>query len=279
MDSIKKVFLLISIGLHFLSFSQPNAFEVKVEGKGEPILLFPGFACPAEVYSDLVSELSKNYECHSFTFAGFGDVPPIKIPWLPIIKEAISSYILNEQLKSPTIIGHSLGGTLGLWLASENNHTFNKIIVIDALPSIGALMIPDFNSSTMSYDNPYNNQILNLDAEAFGKMAQEMANGMTLNEKKKSVIKDWMIQTDRKTYVYGYTDLLKLDLRQDISKIKTSVLILAATEPYGIEIIKQNYSNQYQNLDKYNIKFAENSAHFIMFDRPQWLVETIKSEL
>lgn len=269
------VFLCICIKLT----AQSEAFTVTVKGKRAPVLLFPGFTCPAEVWDGIIDTLSKKHQCHVFTFAGFGSVPPIEIPWLPKIKEAVSSYISEQELDNPTIIGHSLGGTLGLWIASENNHTFKKIIVIDALASTGAMMMPNFNAESITYDNPYSQQLLKMDEKSFKVMASQMAQGMTLNENKRNLIVKWIIDSDRKTYVHGYTDLLKLDLREDLAKIKTPITILAATEPYGLEMVKQTYAKQYEKLSDYNIKFAKNSAHFIMFDQPAWLIEAINAEL
>lgn len=226
----------------------------------------------------IVKELSKTNECHIFTFAGFGDVKPIETPWLIKIKEEVENYISKKELQKATLIGHSLGGTLGLWLAIDDNE-FKKVIVVDALPSTGALMVPNFKSENIVYDNPYNKQLLEMDAKSFEKMASQMATGMALNKSKHSQIKEWILQADRKTYVYGYTDLLKLDIRAEISKIKTPVTILAATEPFGEEAVKKTYSDQYKSLEKYQIKYAQASAHFIMYDQPVWLLNEIKLEL
>lgn len=279
MKLIKKLVLIVLILSAFPLVAQENAFQVEIIGNGEPVLLFPGFTCTGEVWKDVVTELSKANECHVFTFAGFGKVAPIGKPWLPKIKERIEAYISSKNLKNVTIIGHSLGGTLALWLASEDKSKLKKIIVVDALPSIGALMMPNFNSDNISYDNPYSNQILQMNAKDFEKMANQFASGMSLNKKKQATIKKWIIEADRETYVHGYTDLLKLDLREDISRITTSVSILAATQPYGKENVKVNFEKQYKNLKDYIIKYADDSAHFIMYDQPEWFLNTIKAEL
>lgn len=279
MKTIKSI-LLMAIGVISLSLSAQNkAFEVAISGTGEPILFFPGFTCPGEVWEDIVYELSKTNECHVFTFAGFGNVPAIEKPWLPKIKDGISQYIAEKHLQKATIVGHSLGGTLGLWLASKATFDFNKIIVVDALPSTGALMIPDFDSESIVYDNPFNQTLLDMDAKSFEVMASQMASGMVLNKDKHEQLKSWILNTDRETYVYGYTDLLKLDLREVLSKITAPVTILAATQPYGEENVKQTYIEQYKNLDKYTIKYAAESAHFIMYDQPNWLLINIVEEL
>lgn len=278
MIPIKKL-LSFSFLIITLSLNAQQTFEVIVKGKGQPILFFPGFACTGEVWDTTVVELSKNYECHIFTFAGFGGVAPIEKPWLPKIKEGIIEYVTEQELKNPIIIGHSLGGALGLWLTTEENNPYSKLIVVDALPSTGALLIPNFKSENMVYDNPWNTQMLEMDTGAFEKMAMQMANGMILNTEKQSQIKDWVLQSDRETYVYGYTDLLKLDLREDIAKIKIPVTVLAATHPYGIEMAKQTYEGQYKNLETYKIEYAEGSAHFIMYDKPEWFLTQIAEHL
>ena len=266
--------LVLSLNLH-----AQKEFEVSISGNGQPVLLFPGFTCTGEVYKDLVGELSKNHTVYNFTFAGFGDVPPIETPWLPKIKEALESYIAKNHLEKSIIIGHSMGGTLGLWLASDNPDLFSKLIVIDALPAMGALMIADYDSKNIEYDTPYNHQMLEMDDADFATMAKQMSANMSQNTEKQQELTDWMINSDRKTYVYGYTDLLKLDLRPALSKIKIPVTILAATEPYGQDMVEKNYGEQYQNLDGYSIYVAEGSSHFIMYDKPEWFLSQIKSAL
>ncbi len=275
MKTIRRILMLSILLATFYSTAQDYPFEVSVKGEGQPILLFPGFTCTGEVWEATVVELSKNYQCHIFTFAGFGEVPAIDKPWLSKIKEGIEGYVKNQNLKSPIVLGHSLGGTLGLWLATEKGHFFSKIIVVDALPATGALMIPNFDSEALAYESPWNKQMLAMDTKAFEAMAQQMASGMTLNKEKQELVKRWMLQADRETYVYGYTDLLKLDLRQDIAKIDIPVSILAATHPYGLEMVKNTYATQYANLGNYKIEFAEGAAHFIMYDNPSWFQEKL----
>lgn len=167
----------------------------------------------------------------------------------------------------------------GLWLASDNPDLFSKLIIIDVLSVMGALMIPDYDSKNIEYDTLYNQQMFEMNAVDFETMAKQMAANMTQNTEKHQQLTDWIIKADRKTFVYGYTDLLKLDLRLALPKIKIPVIILAATEPYGQDTVKKNYGEQYQNLDGYSIYIAEGSSYFIMYDNPEWFLSQIKSAL
>lgn len=258
--------------------AQSPAFKVEVVGKGQPILLFPGFACTGDIWKETTRELAKKYECHVFTFAGFGGVPPIEKPWLPKIKEQVLDYVKSRQLKNSIIIGHSLGGTLGLWLASAETNLFQKIIAVDALPSSGALMVPNYKAEDMVYDNPYSKQLLQMDSSSFRAMAKQMVSFMVLKKEKQDDIINWMMMADRKTYVYGYIDLLKLDLRQDIAKITIPVVILAATHP-DKKIIENTYNTQYQQLTHKAFHYADQSAHFVMLDQPEWFLSKLKENL
>ena len=278
MKTIKFLLFGLLILTSFLITAQDKTFEVEVTGEGEPILLFPGFTCTGDVWEATVAELSKDYECHVFTFAGFGDVPAIEKPWLPKIKDGVVNYISEKQLENAVLIGHSLGGALALWMAADVN-SYKELIIVDALPSTGALMMPNFKSEDMVYDSPYNKQLLAMHDTDFEAMVQQMANSMTKEQSNQERIKDWMIQADRETYVYGYTDLLKLDLREDLAKINTPVTILSATEPYGLEMAKSTYGQQYNALEEYTIEFANGSSHFIMYDQPQWFIENLKNAL
>lgn len=267
--------LFLSASIFVLNAQQPP-FKVEIVGQGDPILLFPGFTCTGEVWADTADQLKKTHECHIFTFAGFGDVPAVERPWLSKIKIGIENYIEKNKLSKPALLGHSVGGTLALWLAADRPDNYGRLVLVDAIPATAAIMMPNIKSEDMTYDNPYNEQLLNMNAAQFKAMAIQMTAGMTLNEEKRDQLVKWITMADRKTYVYGFTDLLKLDLRDQLDKIKTPVTILAATQPYGKETVVKNYKDQYANLAEYKIFFAENAAHFIMYDRPAWFSEKIK---
>ena len=254
-------------------FSQ-TSFKVIVKGKGNPVMLFPGFGCTGQVWDETVAQVSKTHKCYIFTFAGFGDAPAIKSPWFATIKSDLEKYIIENKLKRSILIGHSIGGTLSLWLASSHPEWFEKIILVDALPASAALMIPNYKGEVIPYDNLQSKNMLNMSDADFQNSNNQSVQYMCNNKEKQKLIASWMNQSDRKTYVYGYIDMLNLDLRHDISKIKTPVTILAATNP-SLEIVTKTYKDQYKNLPAINILYAKNSAHFVMFDQPEWFLKQI----
>jgi len=273
------LFLAVFFSLTIQAQIKNQPIHVKVTGNGNPVMLIPGFTVPGEGWDTVVNQLAKNYECHVVTLAGFGGKEPIDFPWLPQVNKALESYINQNKLTNLTVIGHSLGGTIATWLASRENSRIKKIVLVDALPAAGALMMPDFNADNLVYDNPYSKQQLSMSETEFEQMATGMAQGMSLNPEAQEKIKNWIISADRKTYVYGYTDYLKLDLRKDLKNIAIPVTIIAADKPYGKEMVTQTYQNQYANLAKYDLIIADNSAHFVMFDQAEWFLEQIQQIL
>lgn len=275
------VLLILSTFFSFTFQVEDTAkpIHVEVSGNGNPIIFIPGFTVPGEVWNPVVKELEKTYECHVVTLAGFGGKAPIEFPWLPKVNDALQDYISTNNLENATIIGHSLGGTIAAWLASRENSKVSNIIIVDALPAAGALMIPDFNPDNLAYDSPYNNQQLAMDDTQFEQMATMMSQGMSVNKEAQEDIKTWILKADRKTYVYGYTDYLKLDLREDLKNIDIPTTIIAATKPFGKDVVTKNYQDQYANLKDYNFILAEDAAHFVMLDQPEWFLNTIKTVL
>lgn len=278
---MKSILLGIIILSSFTAYAQPTnpPIHVNIKGKGKPVMLIPGFTVPGESWNTTVAQLEKNYECHIITLAGFGGKEPIDFPWLSSINEALETYIEQEQLTDLAIIGHSLGGTIATWLASRNQNNIERIILVDALPAAGAIMIPDFNPDNLAYDSPFNNQQLSMNNNDFEQMAVAMSKAMSTNTAAQLMIKDWIIQSDRKTYVYGYTDYLKLDMREQLRKIRIPVTIIAAEKPFGKEMVMKTYRSQYSNLSHYNLIIADNAAHFVMFDKPEWFIEQVQQVL
>ncbi|WP_194851548.1 alpha/beta fold hydrolase [Nonlabens antarcticus] len=276
MKTISKILFTIFIACTAISNAQNNPIEVTVTGDGAPIILLSGFATNGnEVWQTTVDELSKTHKCHVINYAGFAGMKPIEFPWLPKVLTNIEDYIKEKQLKKPVIIGHSLGGTLGIKLASNPDLNISRLLIVDALPATGALLFPDFKPETLQYESPYNQQMLGMDEAAFAQMAMGMAAGMTSNTIGQEQIIKWMKTTDRKTFVYAYTDYLKFDMREGLKQINIPVTILGAGKPYGEEMAKANYTKQYQNLSDYNLVMNADSAHFIMMDQPKWFMEQL----
>jgi pimeloyl-ACP methyl ester carboxylesterase len=268
----KLIFLLAMYAAGASAHAQLKAIDVQITGSGTPVLFLPGFSCPGSVWDETVAQLPVGFQAHQVTYAGFGGVAPIPMPWYESLKSDLKAYIISKNLQNVTVIGHSMGGNLATELAAEMPDRVTKLLLVDAIPCMREIMMPGVSAEQITYESPYSTQMLQMDEAAMKKNSKMMGSNMTMDEKNVEKIVSYAVQSDRKTYVYGYIDLLKLDLRDALPNIKADVLILAAPFPTK-EVVQPNYEKQYANLAKKEIVFASNSKHFIMFDQPTWFYE------
>jgi len=275
---IKSNIVLMLIFVISISFGQEKAIKVEVLGKGDPVLFLPGFITPGSVWKETVQHLTTKNENHLFSYAGFNGIAPIEMPWYENVKNAIFKYIEKKDLKNIRIIGHSMGGNLAVDIAAKFPKRVKKMIVVDALACMREVTMPGVAAINLQYESPYNKNLLNMNTKQFKGMASNMASYMTTDREKSAVLTKWILEADRKTYVYGYTDLLKLDLRDKLGAVKTKTLILGASFP-NVDAAKANFVKQYANLPNKTIEMAADSKHFIMFDQPTWFYAKVNAFL
>lgn len=109
--SIRCFLPIVMLLTGWTSIGAASSFEVKVFGKGIPMILIPGIACSGDVWKSTVVQYQDRYECHVITLAGFAGVPPEQSDWfLDQVKNDLIFYIKEKHLQKPVIVGHALGG-------------------------------------------------------------------------------------------------------------------------------------------------------------------------
>ncbi len=272
--------LLVAILILFVPFlvarAQSKAIHIEKFGKGQSIVFLPGFITPGTVWNETVGNLKGKYQVHLVSYAGFNGLAPIPMPWYETIKNHLIAYVKENKLKNVRLVGHSMGGGLALELAAALGDRVSAIVLVDALACFREVMMPGVPASSLQYESKYNQQMLQASDEAFAQTAGMMAQGMTTVPDKQAQIKSWILQADRKTYVYGYTDLLKADARPLLASIQAPVLILGAPFP-SKDAVLPNFEKQFADLKKKRIEIAPAGRHYIMFDEPQWFYDQLNA--
>ena len=60
-----------------------------------------------------------------------------------------------------------MGGNLPVDIAAELPGRISKIVIVDALPCMLELMMPNVPAESIQYESPYNTQLLEMDEEQF----------------------------------------------------------------------------------------------------------------
>ena len=133
----------------------PAVFEssrivVESRGRGPDVILIPGLASTADVWSRAASRLDDNHRVHLVSIRGFGDVPArtnADGALIAPVAGEIERYIEQANLIRPALVGHSMGGLVALKIASDRRQEIGRVMVVDAAPFFPALISPTARSS------------------------------------------------------------------------------------------------------------------------------------
>ena len=111
----------------------------EASGSGKPVLLIHGFGNSIYVWRHLVPELEKQNQVIAIDLKGFGDSPKPADDRYSVYEQArlIHDYVVENDLKDVTIVGHSLGGGIALvaslYLQQSNPGRQRGLVLIDSI--------------------------------------------------------------------------------------------------------------------------------------------------
>lgn len=257
-------------------------FVTQVSGTGKAVILIPGLMSDSQVWDQLAVTLSKTYQVHLINIAGFGRTPAVATPSLIGAKQQLLAYIDQQQLIKPGIIGHSLGGFMGFWLASVAPANIGPVISVDGLPFIGPVFTRTNQTTT---------QDLAAQAQQIKAMYKTMSQQQLSDQSRYSLsiqassaaskekVMAMVQSSDPKTVGQAIYTLMSHDLRQEIANITSAVLLLGASGGFSTDqqktAIRTIYLEQLQALPSAELQMNSKARHFIMFDDPSWLEQQI----
>lgn len=249
---------------------------VTVEGSGPDVILIPGLTSHPRIWSSTVKAVS-GYRYHLIQVAGFAGAPnkgntsgTVAAP----VAEEIARYIAEAGLNQPAVIGHSMGGTIGLMLAARHPLTISRLMVVDMLPFMGSMFGPPGVTAEMV--RPIADTILLKMRMAVGdariKQIEAVIRGMINNEAERPAAVADRLNSDTDLVARAFHELVVTDLRPELSRIVVPVTVLYVAQrnaPFTPEQFEAFYKTSYTNLKGATLMRIPNSAHFIMFDAPE----------
>lgn len=270
-------------GHHHADFAS-DRIHVRVDGEagGRDIILIPGLSSSPEVWQGTVDHLGAGWRVHRIHVQGFAGAPaegnaqtgatptPVAAP----VAEEIARYIAEQGLEKPAVVGHSMGGTIGLMLAARHPDSVGKLMVVDMIPFMGAMFAPP--GTTAEAVTPVADQIYaaqaNSPREAYVAQATTAITGMINTESRREEALEDMRTSDQKVSAAAFRELVTTDLRPELAKITapTEVLYVKFNDPRMTpQITDAIYQMSYAGLPGVKLKRIDDSAHFIMFDQSQ----------
>ncbi|NJC34834.1 pimeloyl-ACP methyl ester carboxylesterase [Sphingomonas jejuensis] len=114
-----------------------NRMSVEVRGTGPDVILIHGLGGSRSVWDGLVAAVP-GHRYHRVQINGFGGTAPGANADGPVagpVAAEIARYIQVQRLVQPAVIGHSMGGIIGLMLATRVPAAVGRLMVVDILPA------------------------------------------------------------------------------------------------------------------------------------------------
>ena len=256
---------------------ESGRFHVRVDGPDRPVgdvILIPGLSSSPEVWDRLTDELKGRYRVHRIHVQGFAGAPaednatgPVSAP----VAEDLARYIAEQGLEKPAVIGHSMGGTIGMMLAARHPDSVGKLMVVDMVPFMGAMFGQPGTNPTAESVAPVADMIhqgmANSSREQWLAESAQAITGMINTESERA----GPLEAATFWSVAAMRELIVTDLRPELASITapTTVLYVKFNDPRMTpEITDGIYSASFANLPSAELKRIDDSAHFIMLDQP-----------
>ena len=263
--------------------------SMTVEGSGSDVVLIPGLNSSPRVWREMMAALP-GHRYHLVKVSGFAGAAPganveglVAAPVAEEIAAYIDKNIVGKKPGKPAVIGHSMGGTIGLMLAARHPEAVDKLMVVDMVPFLGALFGPA--GTTAASITPMADGILAgmraAEPEARRTRAIGTINSMVATEAMRpGAIEDSLTSTPDVS-ARAYHELVVTDLRPELVNIKAPLTVLYIA-PKGFLTAEQAdaaYTAAYANVKGARLKRVDDSAHFLMWDQPKLFQAEVKTFL
>ncbi len=252
-----------------------DRITVATQGAGPDVILIPGLTSSPEVWATTADALDDRYRVHLVHVNGFaGRAPganaegPVSAP----VAEEIARYIRENNLRQPAVIGHSMGGTIGMMLAARHPDSVGKLMVVDMFPWMGAMFGPP--GSTADSVRPIADQIRNQWAAApdgqVSPFVEQMVSSMVRTEGARPMVLGHTRASSNDVAANAFHELIVTDLRAELPNIRAPMTVLYVAPP-NLPMPAAQYEGymraSYTNVPSTRIVKIDDSYHFIMIDQ------------
>lgn len=249
-----------------------DRFSDEIVGQGPDLVLIPGLASSRDTWKATAERLKDHYRVHLIQVAGFAGEParanaqgPVLVP----TAEAIDAYLVEQHLAPAVVIGHSLGGTMILYLAEHHGGDLKKALIVDAAPFYPiALFGPN---ASVAQTTPIADAIRSGKSKMSDAQRAKLMAGMATSQSDRDMIIGWSNASDPSVVANALADDMTLDLHPSLPVITTPITIIYPDyAPVGTPkgAVDRMYHLTYTGAKTVTFVPVENSLHFVMLDQP-----------
>ena len=252
-----------------------DRFSDEVIGQGPDLVFIPGLSSSRATWKATAERLKGRYRLHLIQVAGFAGEPAranasgeVVIP----TAEAIDAYLVAQKLSPATVVGHSLGGTMLLYLAQKHPEHLRALFIVDALPFLGGMRDPNATADSVRPQAERMRDAMLAGGQPTAAQLEPQMRGMSKDPASRQTIAEWGAASDRTVVARAYYEDMILDLRPGLAAIRTpTVLLHPDNTPLGVPAgtMETVYRGLYAPAPAIAVKIAADSQHFVMLDQPE----------
>jgi pimeloyl-ACP methyl ester carboxylesterase len=186
------------------------------------------------------------------------------------VVEELGAYISAQKLGKPAIVGHSMGGLLGLMLAAKHPERVGKLLVVDALPFYSLLMGPTATAEAVKpRAAQMHDALVAMPASSYEAQVGRSLAMLAKDEKARPALLAAALASDRKVAAKAIYEVMTTDMRGSLGQIRAPITVAYATNAFAPDaMVGQLYRSGYAAASNARLVQVEDSYHFIMTDQP-----------
>ncbi|HZV85852.1 MAG TPA: alpha/beta hydrolase [Brevundimonas sp.] len=260
-----------------------SRIAVTTRGRGPDVILIPGLASTAEVWTGLAGQLQGRRRLHLVSVRGFGDLSPqanAEGAVMAGVAAEVRRYISEQRLDRPALIGHSMGGQVGLRVAADGGTRIGRVMTVDSSPFFPALISPGATVRDVEPIAQVAYQALQfLGDNALKTRGRSM--GLELGGAADAVFQSMGWQGgDRRVLAQALYEVMTVDLRRRLPDITAPVTVVygwsaddASPRARADSLFRGAYASLRRTATFERIEGAE---HMVMIDQPRRFLAAVE---
>lgn len=256
------------------SFSSER-IGVTVRGEGPDVVLIPGLSSSPEVWDSTIAALPgyRYHLVHVSGFAGRAAGANASGPVVGPVADEIARYIRERGLRRPAVVGHSLGGSLGMMVAARHPDLISKLMVVDMMPFMGAMFGgPDATPESLRpIAEQFRQGIASSDTAQRQTIADQTIASMVRTESLRPAAIRHSLASDATVSAQAMYDLITTNLMPELRNVRVPMTVLWVRAP-GAPVTEEQmagfYRMSYAGAPQARLVRIPDAYHFIMWDEP-----------
>jgi len=251
-------------------------------GSGPAVVLLHTLRTQLDMWQKVIPELAKTFTVYAMDHIGhgFSDIPNIE--FMPeTFKRNVAGFMQAMDINNATIVGESIGGSIGLILAAESNKRVSKVIAINPY---GYAQGKGIHRSSMIARLLFSISNIPILGATFWRLRSypiflQIMRGGVFNNKSlpKKLMHEINAAGNRKGHHQAFMNLIKhfpkwQQVREIYPNIKTPVLLVYGSNDWSTADEREQ---EYSLIPDSELVIIQNAGHFISLDSPD-LIELIK---